>query len=127
MTLTDEEKQEARGTDPRAAAIIDRCEGMSEESLGRLHGAVRAVGAVRPATAAAETLLPWWDPGVDDKVDPWTDTIWVGPIEVGKGFTSTAATYTAGRRPRPVPGRTYRGGRRRISRRRRRSSHCRDP
>ncbi len=27
MTLTDDEKAEARGTDPRAAAILDRCDG----------------------------------------------------------------------------------------------------
>ena len=26
LTLTDDEKSEARGTDPRAAAIIDRCD-----------------------------------------------------------------------------------------------------
>jgi hypothetical protein len=82
MTLTDEEKQEARGTDPRAAAIIDRCEDMSEESRARPHGAVRAL---RPATAATQARLPWWEPGVDDDVDPWTDTIWIGPVEVGKG------------------------------------------
>ena len=31
MTLTDEEKAQARATDPRAAEIIDRCEQMSPE------------------------------------------------------------------------------------------------
>ena len=38
LTLTDEEKAEARATDPRAAAIIDRCEAMSAEELQQLHG-----------------------------------------------------------------------------------------
>ena len=41
LTLTDEEKAEARATDPRAAAIIDRCEAMSAEELQQLHGVLR--------------------------------------------------------------------------------------
>jgi hypothetical protein len=46
MTLTDEEKREARATDPRAAAIIDRVDAMPPELLERLHGAVRSVRPV---------------------------------------------------------------------------------
>ncbi|MBO0866197.1 MAG: hypothetical protein J2P16_14120 [Mycobacterium sp.] len=42
-TLTDEEKREARDTDPRAAAIIDRVDGMPREVMERLHGAVRSL------------------------------------------------------------------------------------
>ena len=41
MALTDEEKREARATDERAAAIIDRVDNMPPELLERLHGAVR--------------------------------------------------------------------------------------
>lgn len=41
MTLTDAEKQEARATDPRAAAIIDRIENMPDQVLERLHGTLR--------------------------------------------------------------------------------------
>ncbi|HEU5002184.1 MAG TPA: hypothetical protein VFW71_05320 [Actinomycetota bacterium] len=41
MTMTDEEKKEARATDPRAKAIIDRVDAMPQELLDRLHGAVR--------------------------------------------------------------------------------------
>jgi hypothetical protein len=41
LTLTDEEKAEARATDPRAAAVIDRCAAMSPEELQRLHGVLR--------------------------------------------------------------------------------------
>ncbi|MFD0900274.1 hypothetical protein [Actinomadura sediminis] len=44
MTLTDAEKREARATDPRAAEILDRVDGMPHEVLGRLHGAVRSRG-----------------------------------------------------------------------------------
>jgi hypothetical protein len=40
-TLTDEEKREARATDPRAAAIVDRVEALPPELLARLHGAAR--------------------------------------------------------------------------------------
>ncbi|EOD63715.1 hypothetical protein [Amycolatopsis vancoresmycina] len=47
MTLTDEEKREARATDPRAAAIVDRVDAMPPELLERLHGAVRSVRPVR--------------------------------------------------------------------------------
>lgn len=42
LTLTDEEKREARATDARAAAIIDRADTLPREVLERLHGAVRA-------------------------------------------------------------------------------------
>ena len=41
MTLTDDEKAEARATDSQAAAIIDRVDTLPAEILDRLHGAVR--------------------------------------------------------------------------------------
>ena len=39
--MTEEEKAEARATDPQAAAIIERCERMTPEELQRLHGVLR--------------------------------------------------------------------------------------
>jgi hypothetical protein len=84
LTLTDEEKAEARGTDARSAAIIDRCDDMAPEAWARLHGTVRSLEA-RRRTADASEPLAWWDPGVDDQVDPSTDTSMVGEVEVGKG------------------------------------------
>src|SRR5579884_1784829 len=42
-TLTEDEKQEARATDPRAAAIIDRVDTMPREIMDRLHGAIRSL------------------------------------------------------------------------------------
>src|SRR6185436_9735376 len=45
-TLTEAEKREARQTDPRAAALLDRCEAMSEADRLALHGARR--DALRP-------------------------------------------------------------------------------
>jgi hypothetical protein len=82
LTLTDAEKAEARGTDRRAAAIVDRCDAMTPQSWERLHGTIRSVGS--PADATAEAA-PWWDPGVDAAVDPGTDTVQLGDVEVRAG------------------------------------------
>lgn len=60
QTLTDEEKAEARRTDPRAAAIIDRCEEMSVETQSALHGRLRTDSPVDPPT---DPLPDWSDPG----------------------------------------------------------------
>ncbi|MEU0218838.1 hypothetical protein ABZ281_28745 [Streptomyces sp. NPDC006265] len=54
MLLTDEEKREARATDPRAAAILDRVDTMPQEVFERLHGAVRSLTPAAPATASAD-------------------------------------------------------------------------
>ncbi|MEV7499605.1 hypothetical protein [Streptomyces sp. NPDC093018] len=43
MLLTDEEKTEARATDPRAARILDRVDSMPREVFERLHGAIRSL------------------------------------------------------------------------------------
>jgi hypothetical protein len=88
MTLTDEEKSEARGTDPRAAAIIDRCDGLSPDTMSQLHGQMRPVEpATRdsPDTSKDLSAVPWWDPDVDASFDPWTESVWVSGVEVAKG------------------------------------------
>jgi hypothetical protein len=51
MTLTDEEKRQARATDERAAEIIDRVDNMPPELLERLHGTVRYLRSVTGSTA----------------------------------------------------------------------------
>src|SRR5690606_4816347 len=51
--LTDEEKREARGTDPRAAAVIDLADSMPPEVLERLHGAVRGLREITTPGAPA--------------------------------------------------------------------------
>ncbi len=45
MTLTDDEKREARATDPRTAAIVDRVDALPDEWMARLHGAARDLHA----------------------------------------------------------------------------------
>jgi hypothetical protein len=41
LTLTDEEKEEMRASDPRGREILTRCESLSPEQLMNLHGVVR--------------------------------------------------------------------------------------
>ncbi|HEX3981037.1 MAG TPA: hypothetical protein VHW93_07430, partial [Acidimicrobiales bacterium] len=104
LTLTEDEKREARGTDPRAAAIVDRCDGMEPEAWDRLHGTFRpvdrsgsgattAAGPPEPTTPTGPTTegtgeqagLPWWDPLADASVDPFSDSVTVAGVEVTKG------------------------------------------
>ncbi|GAB3824190.1 hypothetical protein [Kribbella italica] len=82
MTLTDEEKREVRGTDPRAAAMLHRVDAMPQELLDRLHGTLRYV---REVTTPEPAEVPWWDPGNDATVSPETDTVQVGGVAVGNG------------------------------------------
>ncbi|MCL6738873.1 hypothetical protein PWE32_07985 [Streptomyces neyagawaensis] len=56
MLLTDEEKREARATDPRAAAILDRVDTMPPEIFARLHGAVRSLTPV-PTAPVPESMV----------------------------------------------------------------------
>ena len=58
MLLTDDEKREARATDPRAAAILDRVDTMPQEVFERLHGAVRSLTPSGPAAVASADRLP---------------------------------------------------------------------
>ena len=48
MTMTDEEKLEARATDPRARAILDRVEQMAPEAVAALHGTMRSADFFNP-------------------------------------------------------------------------------
>ncbi|HEY4278838.1 MAG TPA: hypothetical protein VGM91_11485 [Conexibacter sp.] len=46
LSLTDEERQEARASDPRTRELIERCEGLTPQQLMQLHGRsdLRAMG-----------------------------------------------------------------------------------
>ena len=87
MTLTDEEKREARATDPRARQIIDRTDDMPQEMLDRLHGVIRYMRGVTGEEEPTDQpeRPPWWDPGADSSVSPETDRIWIAGVSVGKG------------------------------------------
>ena len=94
MTMTDLEKAEARATDPRAAEIIDRCDGMSADTLQQLHGVLRSPHSPlanvhdhgRSDALAFETGdVPWWDPASDESVQPELDSVLIDGVRVAKG------------------------------------------
>jgi hypothetical protein len=94
MTMTDEEKAEARATDPRAAAIIDRCDAMSPGELQQLHGIFRDPRGPLGTPDGPPTFTdlgtgtggrPWWDPATDASVDPDTDAVVVAGVPVRRG------------------------------------------
>jgi hypothetical protein len=83
LTMTEDEKAEARATDPRAREIIDRCESLTPEELLRLHGVLRDPYA--PAPSVFDTgEVPWWDPAVDESVQPEVDAVEIAGIRVAK-------------------------------------------
>lgn len=51
LTLTDDEKREARATDPRAAAVVARSEEITPDAMNGLHGAVRSLRVGRAKVA----------------------------------------------------------------------------
>jgi len=48
LTMTEAEKREARATDPRARAILDRIDAMTPDDLAALHGAMRSADFFNP-------------------------------------------------------------------------------
>ena len=88
MTMTDEEKAQARATDPRAARIIDQCDAMSPDAMARLHGVLRDPhGPEIPAGLVPEIPdgIDWWDPLADNAVRPEIDAVLVNGIRVARG------------------------------------------
>lgn len=91
-TLSDQERREVRGTDPRAARVLGDVDAMPPELWDRLHGTVRYLeqmsggGTDEPGSGELPPLeTPWWDPGADTSVDPEQDTVRIGAVEVGRG------------------------------------------
>ncbi len=89
MTLSDEEKREVRGTDPRVASLLDEVDAMPAELWERLHGTVRYLDSMTalapPPEPSAPLDVPWWDPGADGSVDPETDAIRINDVDVRRG------------------------------------------
>jgi hypothetical protein len=85
MTLTDDEKVEARATDRQAAALIDRVDTLPPEILERLHGAVRYLRKSTTKAKGEPENVPWWDPGADASISPETDSLSIGGVSVAKG------------------------------------------
>jgi hypothetical protein len=94
LALSDAEKQEARQTDSRAAALIDRVEALDAADFGRVHGIIRSLRGGTGLSRAghgdaeppdAESDVPWWDPGADASVSPDTDAIIVAGHRIARG------------------------------------------
>jgi hypothetical protein len=111
LALSDEEKLEARATDPRAAALIDRVESMDAQTMERLHGTIRSLRPAAANQAGADSFgadsfstgpfgkdpfdvgrppdydpsVPWWDPEADASVSPDTDSVLIGGQQVARG------------------------------------------
>jgi hypothetical protein len=95
LTLTDEEKREARATDPRAKAIVDRVDALPQEVFARLHGAVRSLRPVADQGASPEPA-PWWDPVVDRSVSPEDGAVIVDGVRVARGSRVRLAPRRSG-------------------------------
>jgi hypothetical protein len=92
LALTDEEKDAARATDPRAAALIDRVESLDGAALQRLHGTMRGWQGSPPAEAREDGgtgEVPWWDPEADQSVSPSTDSVLVAGQRLARGSLVT--------------------------------------
>ncbi|CAG7591698.1 hypothetical protein R1X32_25790 [Rhodococcus opacus] len=101
MTLTEEEKRQARATDPLAAQIIDRCDQMSPATLAQMHGILRDPHVPDPhlpdprlpdpglpdmgLVPELTDDMPWWDPDADTAVRPDVDGVVVNGVRVAKG------------------------------------------
>ena len=84
MTMTDEEKAQARATDPRAAAIIDRCDAITPEAMQRLHGVLRDPHAAELLPGVPDGAQ-WWEPEADQAVRPGVDAVLVDGVPVARG------------------------------------------
>ena len=96
LALSDAEKDEARATDPRAAALIDRVEALGADDFSRMHGTIRSPRVVsgfpghsHGEPAGYDSTVPWWDPAADASVSPDTDAITVAGHRIARGSLVT--------------------------------------
>jgi hypothetical protein len=84
MTLTDDEKREARATDERAKQIVDRVDSLPPEMLDRLHGAIRYLQGVNRGTGRSPRE-GGAHPIQLETADPERETLEVAGVRVSKG------------------------------------------
>lgn len=77
LALSDAEKLQARATDPRSAALIDRVESLDLADFERMHG--------RMHRAVHEPEVPWWDP----EASPGPDAVIVAGQQITRGSRVT--------------------------------------
>jgi hypothetical protein len=71
--MTEDEKREARATDPRIASLIDRVDATSDEALARMHGAFRDPGGDRPLPRSGDRVRLRPGPRRTDAQDMFLD------------------------------------------------------
>ncbi|MDC2947542.1 hypothetical protein PO613_11130 [Streptomyces heilongjiangensis] len=112
MLLTDEEKREARATDPRAAAILDRVDTMPPEIFARLHGAVRSLTPAAapagpplttPPAGAALTVVPVGLPPAAASAGPTSAAAPFGPPSAAASAGPAPTALSAGLNPAAAP------------------------
>ena len=94
LALSDEEKRQARATDPRAAALIDRVEALDGPAFDRMHGTIRHPRDPRDqrgmhAQQEPDAAVPWWNPEADASVSPGTDAVTVDGQQIARGSRVT--------------------------------------
>lgn len=62
VTLTEDEKRQARATDPRAAALVARSEQMSPDAMNRLHGVIRSLRVAQAVVSKGSQVRIHLDP-----------------------------------------------------------------
>jgi hypothetical protein len=75
LSLSDDERNEARATDPRARAIVERAERFGPQELGRLHGALLAAKQDAPVSGDPFAALDL----------PGMDCVFVASTKVARG------------------------------------------
>jgi hypothetical protein len=86
MTLTEEEKREARGTDARARRIIERSEAIPPEIFDRLHGVIRYLAPPKAAPEEGAERAKWaFSLDAQAEASPEEASVGVGRVRVTKG------------------------------------------
>jgi len=86
MTLTEEEKREARGTDARARRIIERSEAIPPEIFDRLHGVIRYLAPPKAAPEEGAERAKWaFSLDAQAEASPEEASVGVGRVRVMKG------------------------------------------
>jgi hypothetical protein len=93
LALSDAEKAEARATDPRAAALLDRVESMDAQTMAQLHGTIRSL---RPRGPAQADPLAAWDAGPVEAGPVEAGSVEAGSVEAGSVYAGLLAAGPAG-------------------------------